>query len=70
VLTTSNTDITDAVKIACDWGLTVWFSSCKVDEAGDVGAAKSEDKLAAAAAAAQKGSKEAEKSEAMLPDTL
>lgn len=69
VLMTSDSDVTDAVKIARDRGVD---RVVLIVQGGrgwvDVGAGKSEDKPAAAAAAAQKESKEVEKLEATLPD--
>jgi hypothetical protein len=71
VLMTSDSDVTDAVKIARDRGVD---RVVLIVQGGrgwvDVGAGKSEDKPAATAAAAQKESKEVEKSEATLPDAF
>jgi hypothetical protein len=68
VLMTSDSDVTDAVKIARDRGVD---RVVLIVQGGrgwvDIGAGKSEEKPATAA---QNGSKEVEKSEATLPDAV
>ncbi|KAH9005987.1 CBS-domain-containing protein [Lactarius hatsudake] len=68
VLMTSDTDVTDAVKIARGGGVDRVVLIVQGGRGwADVGVGKSEDKPAAAPAAAQKESKEVEKTESMLP---
>jgi hypothetical protein len=72
VLMTSDSDVTDAVKIARNGGVDRVVLIVQGGRGwADVGAGKSEDKPAAAATAPpQKEFKEVEKSEAILPDTV
>ena len=70
VLMTSDTDVTDAVKIARDRGVDRVVLIVQGGRGwANVGAGKGEDKPAAAVAASQKES-ELEKSEAILPDSV
>lgn len=71
VLMTSDSDVTDAVKIARNGGVDRVVLIVQGGRGwADVGAGKIEDKPAAAAAAARKESKEVEKSEAIPPDNV